>query len=60
MMGSGSAYQLSIEARGPISETTFESETYLPPVQRVKLYDGPELPEILSGSARYPVQHDSG
>ena len=52
MMGSGSADQLSIEVRG--------SETYLPPVQRVKLYDSPELLEILSGLARYPVQHDSG
>ena len=60
MMGSGSADQLSIEARGPISGTPFESETYLPPVQRVILYDSPELPEVRDGSARYPAQHDSG
>ena len=58
-MGSSSADQLSLRARRSISRTPYEYETCLFPVQRVKLYDSPELPEI-SGSARYPAQHDPG
>jgi len=59
-MGSGSADQLCMRTRGDISRTPYESETWLFPVQRVKLYHSPELPEILSSSARYPVQQDPG
>ena len=59
-MGSGSADQLCMRTRGDISRTPYESETWLFLVQRVKLYNSQELPEILSSSARYPVQQDPG
>jgi len=46
--------------RGVCSQISYESETCLFPVQRGELYGSPELPRILSGSARYPVQRVPG
>ncbi|RPA93532.1 hypothetical protein L873DRAFT_53178 [Choiromyces venosus 120613-1] len=57
---SGSAGQLSIGTRGGFLKISYESETSPFPVQRVKFYDDSEAPEILYGSARYPVQRDPG
>ncbi|RPB04051.1 hypothetical protein L873DRAFT_47782 [Choiromyces venosus 120613-1] len=57
---SGSVGQLSIGTRGGFLRISYESETSPFPVQRVKFYDDSEVPEILYGSARYPVQRDPG
>ncbi|RPB01858.1 hypothetical protein L873DRAFT_1803152 [Choiromyces venosus 120613-1] len=57
---SGSAGQLSIGTKGGFLKISYESETSPFPVQRVKFYDDSEVPGILYGSARYPVQPDPG
>jgi len=51
---------LRMRSRGVRSKISYESETGPFPVQRGELYGSPELPQILSGSARYPVQRDPG
>jgi len=60
LTGSGSADQLSMRTGGVCPKISYESETCLFPVQRGGLYGSPELPQILSGSARYPVQRVPG